>query len=504
MEMDSARLVRGSAYLVTQSVITTIIGVVALAFVARILTQAEMGVTVALTFTQVMAQVLSDLGFSTGLTKYVAEYRGKEADYTFISFGAVLIKALTAGSAVALCFLTAPWLSGFLLKSGEYAFLFQLLSVNILAFSFRITVNNLLLGVNRIREMAILNVISAFIGRMSAVGFLLCGHGLVGLVIGWILGELTYTILGALIIVRNGCVRIHPIREVVPYLKTLAKFSSPLFIANVVLFLYGWFDQALLLAYVPLSEVAIYNIALRAFSVLSVIPLALSNTLFPYYSEQYGKDEQQTIIAGVHGSSRYIALLFTPLALGLMVTANPAITFFAGSTYASGDVILAILSLFGGLSGLAAAFGGLLLVYNMTPSVLLINIISIIGSMVLLPVLLPSFGVTGMAIIKGAAMMTSLLLTIIVLRRRMPIKFDREAVWKSWVAAIVMFAAVWLIERIHFSPYLLPIYIVVGGVTYAVALRLLRTVNENDIKLVRNFLGKRGTFITNIVEKVLI
>ena len=504
VEIDSARLVRGSAYLVTQSVVTTLIGAIALAFIARILTQAEMGVTVALTLTQVMAQVLSDLGFSIGLTKYVAEYRGKEADYTFVSFGAVLIKVLTAGSAAALCVLTSPWLSGFLLKSEEYTFLFQLLSISLLAFCFRITINNLLLGVNRIREMAIFNVISAFTGKASAVGFLLCGFGLVGLIVGWILGELAFTILGVLIIVRNRYVRIHPIREVVPYLKTLAKFSCPLFIANVVSFLYGWFDQALLLAYVPLSEVAVYNIALQAFTVLSVIPLALSNTLLPYYSEQYGKNEQQTIAVGVHGSSRYIALLYTPLALGLMVTANPAITLFAGSTYANSDVILSILCLFGGLSGLAAAFSGLLLVYNMTPSVLLINIISIIGSMVLLPVLLPSFGVTGMAIIKGAAMMMSLLLTIIVLRRRVPIKFDGEAVWKSWVAAVIMFAAVWLIERIYFSPYLLPIYIVVGGATYAIALRLLRTVGENDIRLIRNFLGKKGTIVTNIVEKVLV
>jgi len=503
-EMDAARLVRGSAYLATQSVVTTIIGAVALAFIARILTPVEMGVAVALTLTVGMAQVLSDLGFSGGLTKYVAEYRGKGVDYTFVSFGAVLMKVLVAGSATALCVLTAPWLSGSLLKSGEYAFLFQLLSVYLLTSCLSTTVNHLLLGVNKIREMAILNVILAFIGKMFAVGFLLCGFGLVGLVIGWILGGLAYIILGALIIVRNKYVRTHPIKDVIPYLRMLARFSWPLFFTNIVVFLYSWFDRALLLAYLPLSDVAVYGVALQAFGVLSFIPVALSTTLFPYYSEQHGKDEQQKIVAGVHGSSRYIALLYTPLVLGLMATANPAITLFAGSTYASGDAILAILCLFGGLSGLAASLGGLLLVYNMTPTVLLINIASVMGSMVLLPVFLPSFGVMGMAIIKGAAMMISLVLTVIVLRKRIPIKFDKEAIWKSWVAAIVMFVTVWFIERIHFSSYLLPMYIVVGGVTYALASRLLGTVNENDIKLIQNLLGKRVTFITNILEKVLV
>jgi O-antigen/teichoic acid export membrane protein len=503
-EMDSTRLVKGSTYLATQSILTSLIGAVALAFTARILTQVDMGIAVVLTLTIGLAQVLTDLGFSGGLTKFVAEYRGKGVDYTFMSFGAVLTKALVAGSAAALCVLAAPWLSGFLLKSGEYAFLFQLLSLNLLTFCFRITVNNLLLGVNRIREMAILNVISVLIRQMSAVGLLLCGFGLVGLVIGWFLGGLAYNILGALIVVKNRYVRIHPIREIAPYLKTLARFSWPLFVTNVVLFLYSWFDQALLLVYVPLSGVAVYNIALQAFGVLAVMPLALSSTLFPYYSEQHGKDEHQKIVAGVHGSSRYIALLYTPLALGLMATANPAITLFAGQAYAGGDVILTILCLFGGLSGLVASFGGLLLVFNMTPTVLLINIASVVGSVVMLPVLLPSFGVMGMAVIKGTAMVISFVLTVVVLHKRMPIKFNREALWKSWTAAIGMFVAVWFVEHLYFSRYLLPLYIVVGGTTYMIALRLLRAVNEDDIKLIRNLLGKRATSILNIVEKVLI
>lgn len=502
--MDSARLVRGSIYLVTQSVVTTIVGAVALAFIARILTQTEMGAVVVLTLTLGMAQVLSDLGFSGGLTKYVAQYRGEKVDYTFMSFGAVLTKALTAGSAAALCFLAAPWLSEFALRSAEYGVLFQLLSVNVLTLCFRTTVNNLLLGVNRIKEIAVFNVTSVLIAKISAVGFLLCGFGLVGLVIGWTLGELAYDTLGALVIMKNRYVRIHPIREVLPHLKTLASFSWPLFLTNAVLFLHSWFDQALLLVYVQLNEVAIYNVAIRAFGVLALIPMALTNTLFPYYSEQRGKDEQRKIAAGVHGSSRYIALIYTPLAFGLMVTANPAITLFAGQPYAAGDTILSILCLFGALAGLVASFGNLLLVYDMTPTTLIINIAAVVGSIVMLPVLLPSFGVIGMIIVKGTALVITLVLTSIALDRRMSIRLDREALWKSWTAALGMSATLWFIQRMHFSPYLLPLYIILGGTVYAIALRLLRAVNENDINLIRSLLGEKATVVTKIVEKILI
>lgn len=503
-ELDAMRLARGSAYVVAQSVVVQIVAAVALAFVARILTQAEMGIVVALNLIVGVAQVLSDLGFGGALTKFVAEYRGKGADYTPISFGAVSVKLLTAGSAAVVCIGGAPLLSGYLLESVEFAYLFQLLSVSLLTSCLTLTVNRLLLGVNRIKEMVILNVVSSIVGKGSAVALLMCGFGLAGFVSGWILGGLAYVALGALIIARNRYVKVHPVGEVMPYLKMLVKFSWPLFVTNVVAFLYSWFDRAILLAYVPLSEVAVYNIALQAFGVLFIIPVALRTILFPYYSEQYGKDENKKIVAGVYGSSRYVALLYTPFALGLMATANPGITLFAGSAYAGGDTVLATLCLFGGLTALSACFGGLLLVLNMTPKVLLINLASVVGSIVMSPFLLPSFGVVGMALVRGVAMIISLTLTVVAVRKRLPIRFDREALWKSWCASIIMFLVVWLIQRINFSPYLLPLYIVVGGAVYVIALRALRTLNKNDIWLVRHLLGRRATLIADIVEKILI
>jgi len=45
---------------------------------------------------------------------------------------------------------------------------------------------------------------------------------------------------------------------------------------------------------------------------------------------------------------------------------------------------------------------------------------------------------------------------------------------------------------------------VVTTIIGAVALKLLRAVNENDMMLIRNLLGKKATAIVNVVEKVLV
>ena len=121
----------------------------------------------------------------------------------------------------------------------------------------------------------------------------------------------------------------------------------------------------------------------------------------------------------------------------------------------------------------------------------------------MLPVLLPYLGATGMAIIKGTTMIISLVLAIATLKKRVPMEFDKEALWKSWGAYIIMLVAVGLMEQVCFSAYLLPVHILVGGVTYMGALRILIVVDQDDLKLVRNLLGNRATSIVNILEKIL-
>jgi O-antigen/teichoic acid export membrane protein len=133
---------------------------------------------------------------------------------------------------------------------------------------------------------------------------------------------------------------------------------------------------------------------------------------------------------------------------------------------------------------------------------LVINIVSVGVSLTMSLVLLPFLGVTGIAVVRAVAMIFSFVLTFLVLRRRTSIEFDKAAIWKSWVAAAIMFVTVGLVEQVYMSRYLLPLLILVGGTVYVVALRLLKAVNEDDIELVRKLLGNRAMFVTKILQKI--
>jgi len=495
---------RGSAYLVAQSLVTVLVGAVAFAFIARVLTQPEMGVVVVLTLIAGVVQLLSDLGFGSGLTKYVAEFRGKDLDYTCITFVGFSTKVFLAGVFSLICALSASHLSFMLFKSGNYTFLFQLLSIDIFFVCVTPTIGSLLLGLDRIAQIATLNVIVSVTRQSLGVVFLMFGYGLVGFVVGWILGDFIYTALGSVVMLRGGHIKMHSIRKVIPHLKMLAKFSWPLFLMNIVVFLNSWFDRAALLAYIPLSEVAVYNVALTAFGVLNIIPAALSTALFPYFSEQYGKNMHEKVAVAVNASTRYVTLFYTPLALGLMVTANPALTIFAGEKYAGGYVILAVLSFLGGVAGMGAALGALLLVYNMTGTILVINVFSTVFGVVASILVLPFFGAVGIAVVKGAVMIASFVLTVFFLRRRVPIRFDEEAVWKGWSAALLMALIVGLIAQLYPNRILLPAYILIGGVVYAVSLRITKVIEKQDLQVIQNLMGKRAGPIVSFLQKILV
>lgn len=503
-ESYAIHIAKGSAFMITQAIVTAITGTITFAFITRILTKTELGISVALNLTLAVAQLLSDLGFSRALAKYIAEYRGRNADYTFISFSGFLTKMSMAGLAALLCASASQQLSEILLENSEYAILFRLLSIDLFFFCMKTTMNNSLIGLNKVREMAIANIVATVTRQVFSVALLLHGWGLLGLVMGWILGDSLHMILSMSIAFTGKHIRPHSIEEIVPYLKMLAKFSWPLFFTSVVTFLFTWFDRAILIAYVPLSEVAVYSVAFAVFAVVYIVPSALGTALLPYFSEQYGKDEHEKIIVGVRAATRYTALLYTPLALGLMITAYPTVTLLGGQTYAGGSMPLAILSLIGGVSGISVALGALLVVYNMTPIILFIDVVSVGASLAVSYMLLPYLSATGMAIVKGVAMIVSLVLTILILRKRISVRFDKEAIWKSWTAAIAMIVAVGLTEQINSSWYLMPFFIVLGGLVYMITLRVLNVVKENDIQLLRNLVGNRAGFIVNILEKLFL
>ncbi len=328
---------------------------------------------------------------------------------------------------------------------------------------------------------------------------LLSGYGFYGTVIGWIIGNLTLLLLYVAASYRLLTREETLFRQSISLIPSILKFSWPLFVSVIVSFLYAWYDKALILALLPLTDLGIYDVSYKAFTVLATLATALGSALYPFYGMAYGKNDHQTISSGIKKATRYLAITVFPLALGLFSTAKPVITLFAGQQYQSGWIILATLAAFGLVYGLAPAFTGLLVIYEKTKTVLLLNIVPVASSLCFLP-LLWILGLNGLAVIRGASLFFTFLLTVYFISKIVKVEIDK-AVLKALASSAIMAATVLITQQVYYRLLLFPVYVAIGGATYFACIRIFKVLNESDISLIEKILGKK---LATIVKKILV
>jgi len=88
-------------------------------------------------------------------------------------------------------------------------------------------------------------------------------------------------------------------------------------------------------------------------------------------------------------------------------------------------------------------------------------------------------------------------LAVYALRRTLNVTLDKEALWKTSAASIIMASVITLLEMPIFQLYLLPLYLmlpllmIIGSVTYFLSLVALRTIKKRDVELLHDYLPKR-------------
>jgi len=489
--LEASKVATGSIYLTLRNILSTLIGVFGLAFLARAITQEDMGTLTVLTLIASFIQLASDFGLSQTLAKYVAELKGREEDFSTYFISSLIFKISAAILMCLVLFSISGNVSLILLRSPSLYELVRLTAIDVFISSFQPMFSSLLLGAGRLKRMAACDVASTAARWIAIVMLVSIGYGIRGAVLGWILGDLCGAILYAAAssrLVRFSSELLSKSAGLIPH---LIRFSWPLLAASLVSFLYAWYDQALVIAFLPLESVGIYNVSCKAFGVLGGIAMALGQSLFPYYGMTYGRRDHRAISAAIRKASRYTMLIVFPLTLGLFSTAKPAITLFAGQQYESGWSILAIMSIFGLTYGISSALTGLLVIYEKTKLVMLLNIASVVSSLLLLPTL-GMLGLNGLAVIRGASMLLTLLLTIYFLSKIVKVEIEKETFIKTLSSSLIMAAIVFLVQQVYYSKFLLPLYVLIGVAAYLTEIRAFKILNSSDIQLLMQILGERN------------
>ena len=450
-----------------------------------------MGVLTALTLISSFIQLASNIGLPQALAKYVAELKGRGEDFSAYFISSIIIKTSAALLMCLILYLFSGEISSTLLKSPSMHSLVELTAIYSFIFALMPIFGNLLLGAGLLKWIAICDVASAATNWTAMILLLFLGYGVDGVIIGWILGGLCGLTLYAAISRRLIKLDGKAFNRALTLTPSLLRFSWPLLIASMVTFLYTRYDQALVIAFLPLQSVGIYNVSCRAFGVLSGISMALGQSLFPYYGMTYGRGDHKAISAAIKKATRYTMLIMFPLTLGLLSSAKPAITLFAGQQYESGWTVLAVMAIFGLTYGISSALTGLLVIYERPKTVMVLRVASVAFSLTLLPTL-RLLGLNTLALIRGTSLLLALILTIHFLSKIIDVEIDQETFIKSLISSVIMAVIVYLTQQICYSKFLLPLYVLIGAAAYLIEIRAFKVLNHSDINLLTQIIGERG------------
>lgn len=502
------RVARGATYLFIQGFLTAVIGVLYIMVLTRTLKQEEMGIYALFVFMIALVQIISTFALPSAAIKYIAQYLAEENQAKAKSVVSRVLQICLTAATVAFfaLFVPAEWLSTVMFGSSENALLFRIFAFACFFTILYTIVICFLKGLQKMRDVATLSLVYAVIQSALGAYLVYVGFGLFGIIFGWLGGLIIPSIAGLILTAKHLSLREKPHPA-----KPLFNFSYPLYIANILALSANWIDQLFILPFLGTEKLGIYYIAVRAAMVPTLLSTSLVIALFPKLSELYATEGSDSLRSAFSVSTRYTALIGFPMIIGLAVLAYPIMILFAGIEYAEATLPLIIICFAALSTTIGVAIGPILMTLERTKTASLLTVASILANIAVSYVTLTylNLGLAGPAGARTIASVVSLGLGVYLLSTIFSLSFDKEALWKASAASMFMAAMILLTDvvRQFLTPFptqflviqlrWLPLYVLIGAVTYFFALVALKAIQKRDIELFRDYLPARLKWIAN-------
>ena len=501
-ENEAVRTAVGSAGLVVQGAVNSVLGLVFFIFLARFVSPVEMGVYASLLLATALFQTVGPLGLPVAAARFIPKSIGERRNdqVSIFATNIVIVSFVSATAfAVALCYLATP-LSLFLTKSARYDNVFELASV---AVFFNIPVANLdaiMQGLQGFRRLATIRVLAQTLRVAVSVALLVMGYALIGVVWGFIAMNVSSLLLFSYSVRSNLKARIDG-----TVTRRLLEYSFPLLLSNLTNLLSGQVDLLVLMIVTIPVVVGIYQVAVTVSGLLGMILIAtMSATVQPVAAKLFGSSGKRGLESVLVKTSRYLAFFCVPAAFGLAALAGTAINLMAGPRYLDATTPTALISLASVASALTIIPVIGLQTVGDTRSVLVATILAVAVGLVADVALVPAFAGLGAALGRAALMLVALVASIHLARRRMTVRFDFRALRKSVVASTVMgIVLVAMQARFGLAPYNALVYIPAGIVIFLGAMKIQGAFQREDMDIFLEVLPSRLGWVSKLISWVV-
>ena len=504
MESSAAGIAKGSAYLLASRIASNLISILALTFIARGLTVGEMGVSTALSLLITLGITLSRAGVPISAARFISEAKGKGERYDHFIMAALLARLLLSSLYISVVIGLSLYMPSIFWDQYHIGLdLLILALITMLALGMEGSLKGVLVGLNMMGAICLSGLIASIVSQPVAAILVVKGWGVKGYVIGWALGGITGSLSSCAFLAM--ALRGKKLRTVGAWraLKALLKFSWPILITDLAGFLFLWFDSFVIVLTGSPKELGLYSVALKVYSMITVVPLNIATALYPYYGEQYGRGKLEEIRAMTFAVSRYLSFLFIPAALGLAVVAEPTLIIFAGEKYAGSAPLLMVFGFFGSLTAFTPALSRLLITFKRTKALMVANLASVFISLLFASAAIHSLGLLlTVALARGIA--SVLLLGFYVLSTKDVASVDLRSLAKGLICSLIMATTVYVVELwLGSSIFSLAIYVAIGAFVYGVCLRVVRGLSYQDVLTLSGVLPGRSKKLLVMIGRLI-
>ena len=469
-------IAKNTGALAISQVITSILGFVLLIYIARYLGEVGFGkYSFAVSFTALFI-IFADLGISNLIIRELARNKNLTNEYlTNVSVIKLLLSFLAFGFiALTINLMDYP-------RNTTYAV--YLFGIYMILTSFALTFQSVFQAYERMEYTAVVMLIEKIILISLVLFVLFSGYGLI---------ELGYVYIFAGIVAVTISFSIVLIKIAKPKLtidfslwKTLIIGSIPFALNALFGVLFFKIDTVMLSVLKGDAAVGIYNAAYVPLLALGVIPTVFIAALYPVMS-RYFVSSKDSLEIFTSLSSKYMAIIGFPVAIGCFVLADRFIALFYAGQFSASIIAFQILAFFIPLRFVSSITGTLLTSIN-RQSIRTVSVgLSALFNIVLNAAMIPYLSYIGASI---ATVLSEVLLYFVfvyfITKHYKKLELHKHFT-KPLVAALMMGGFVF-----YFKDFNLFLLIILAGLVYFVMLLILRTFTQEDKDIFKQVV-KRG------------
>ena len=386
--MESEKVAKGAIYLTAQNIIGFFLLFLFYIIIARIFNATQVGQLSILLMVSSFF-MLSNLSLQFILQKYIPSYieEGKLNETGSIIRAALIILISVSSSILIILILFNAQLSTIVFGSTTEVWPLTLILIATFFLNFTLFFGGAMLGFGMFKETAIQNILNIGISRGLAITLATMGLGLVAIAMGWLIAAIS-AVIYSLFVLRHKL----QLKEGFS-IKNVLKFSLPVHVLSIILFIQGWVDIAILYALaIDLSEIGTYYLVVSGVMVLSIFYIPISMVILPALSSRYSQLGEKGIYPIADTYIRIVSKILIPLGFSFAALSSTAIEVAFGSQYISGTIPFALLAATVIIPALALLMVNIIQSIGDTKPLIIIGISSSITDIVLVVLFASSMG----------------------------------------------------------------------------------------------------------------